>query len=294
MDLIELKKMILNNQPLKRTIIFKYEKDTFLINQYIENIRNISNSNLIYLDSLNELKGIDLLSNDNSLYIYKTDKLNDFISNKPLIIVCNSISKDLINDVNLFVVEFPDLENWQLKDYIQVNLPKLKEENISLLGNLSKWDPYRIDNNIKIISLFGEGASNNIFLSMVRDGFFSDSSQFTIFDLSNSILKKDISKINLILKDISNINPDPLALTTILEKNFINILNIQTNPRIAPEELNLNYKQFLAIKYNCGVYSDIQLLKIIKLLSQIDYKLKSGLLEYDKIIDYLIINILGV
>lgn len=292
MDLVELKKMILNNQPLKRTIIFKYEKDTFLVNQYIENIRQISNSNLIYLDDLNELKGINLLSEDNSLYVYKTDKLEDFISNKPLIIVCSSISKNLLNEVNLFVVDFPKLENWQLKDYIQVKLPKLKEENIDLLGQLTKWDPYRIDNEINIISLFGEGASNNLFLDMLRNGFFSDLTQYTIFDLSNAILKKDISKINNIIKDISNI--DPLALTTILEKNFINILNIQTNSRIAPEDLGLNYKQFLAIKYNCGVYSDIQLLKIIKILSQIDYQLKSGSLDYDKITDYLLINILGV
>lgn len=292
MDLVELKNKILNKQPLKRTIIFKYEKDTFLVNQYIESLREISNSNLVYLDNLNEIKGNDLLSEDNSLYVYKTDKLESYVLNKPLIIVCNNISKDILDEINLFVVNFPKLENWQLKDYIQVKLPKLKEENVNLLGALTKWDPYRIDNEINKISLFGEGSSNNLFLEMLRNDFFSDSTQYSIFDFSNAILKKDINKINIMIKDISNI--DPLALTTILEKNFINILNIQTNSRISPEELGLNYKQFLAIKYNCGVYSDIQLLKIIKLLSQIDYKLKSGLLDYDKIIDYLIINILGV
>ena len=52
----------------------------------------------------------------------------------------------------------------------------------------------------------------------------------------------------------------------------------------------INPKQLYVIKKNASLYSDVSLQNKYDTLTQVDYKLKSGLLDYDKIIDYIIMN----
>ena len=56
----------------------------------------------------------------------------------------------------------------------------------------------------------------------------------------------------------------------------------------------MNQKQFNAIRYNCGKYTASQLLNIFDFLTMIDYKLKSGKLQFtdNQFIDYIICNII--
>ena len=51
-------------------------------------------------------------------------------------------------------------------------------------------------------------------------------------------------------------------------------------------------KQFKAIKYNCGRFTNEELVKIYELLTSIDIKLKTGLIDNKIIVDYLLSKIL--
>ena len=78
-------------------------------------------------------------------------------------------------------------------------------------------------------------------------------------------------------------------------KNIKNIINIQLDVTASAEKLNMQQKQFNAIKYNCGKYTSTELINIYKFLLDIDYRLKNGELIFNnkQFRDYLICNILN-
>ena len=280
MNIINFKKYLLDNNLPKYMYILKYEDNTFLAHQYINRIANNLNKNIEYINDINSISIINDLTIDNNLYVYITDKLEDYINNTNLIIVCKSIKKEIEEKLINNIIELPKLINWQIKDYVKTQLPRLDINKLDWLCNITNYDIYRLD--------------NMIFDELNNNDNYNDLSTFTIFDLSNAILKRDINKLNNILNEINNLNIDPIPLINILEKNFINILNLQTNPKITANDLNLNYKQFLAMKYNCNIYTNNQLFKILKFLTSIDQLIKEGKIDYNILIDYIIISIIGV
>lgn len=294
MDIKTLKNKIENKQHILGTFVFKYIDNTFIINQYIKSILSYTNYNICYIDDLESLKYENqLLEENNNLYIYNTDKLDKIIETKyNLIIICKSIDKNIIDNIQN-LIEFPKLENWQILDYVSIQLPKIPKETIEWLCNITHYDIYRLNNEISKLKLLNIKPYNNDVRLLYDNGNYDDLSSLNIFNLSNSIIKKDIQQLTKIFKDIQILNIDGLTLTSILEKNFINILNIQTNPRITAEDLNLNYKQFTALKYNCGIYNTEKIIEILKLLTTIDFKVKMGLIPYNNLVDYIIINILN-
>ena len=96
-----------------------------------------------------------------------------------------------------------------------------------------------------------------------------------------------------ILKNINNIDIEPYGVLTLLLKQFRTIIDIQMNPKASAESLNMPPKQFYAIKMNCGRFDNNKLIDIYEKLTSIDLMLKSGELDNNKIIEYLLINILN-
>ena len=76
-------------------------------------------------------------------------------------------------------------------------------------------------------------------------------------------------------------------------KNIKNIINIQLDNKATAESLGMTTKQFNAIKYNIGYFNKQSLIEIFNIITDIDYKLKSGQLPANLIIDYLMLNILS-
>ena len=60
-----------------------------------------------------------------------------------------------------------------------------------------------------------------------------------------------------------------------------------------PESLGMSWGQFNAIKHNCGYYSAAQLINILKLISDMDRRIKSGEFPTNIMRDYLILSILS-
>ncbi len=294
MNIINFKKYLLDNNLPKYMYILKYEDNTFLAHQYINRIASNLNKNIEYINDINSISIINDLTTDDNLYVYITDKLEDYINNPSLIIICKSIKREIEEKLINNIIELPKLINWQIKNYVKTQLPRLDINKLDWLCNITNYDIYRLNNEINKIKLFTSASNNMIFDELNSDDNYNDLSIFTIFDLSNAILKKDINKLNNVLNEINNLNIDPIPLINILEKNFINILNLQTNPKITANDLNLNYKQFLAMKYNCNIYTNNQLFKILKFLTSIDQLIKEGKIDYNILIDYIIVNIIGV
>lgn len=286
----ELKNNLCNHSlSLPFKAVFKYKDNSFLCYQYLNSIVKEKNLNKIFIESLNDLNSISpILQNDNNIYIIEVDKLNsslDFNCSYNILVICQEIDPKLKIDF----IEFPPLVEWQLKDYIKAKLPGLSVENISWLYYITKGDIYKIAEECDKISIFSPSLQNKIFLSLKQERNYENLNVSSIFDLLKAISKRDIESLKNMREEIRQ--EDPFALITLLNKQFLNIINIQLYKNATPESLKMPYNQFQAIKYLTGYYTSSQLIKIIDFLSSLDYRVKGGELDTSsEYFTYYIIN----
>lgn len=191
-----------------------------------------------------------------------------------------------------FIVEFPKLVDWQVEDYAKVKLTGMEEDAIKWLCQIANYDINRIDNEIDKINIFDEKDRMNIFLQLNEDNCYSDLNNFNIFNLINAISKKEYQNVLNILKIIDIIDVEPMGLITLLISSFKKMIDVHLSNNPDYKKLGMSQKQFNAIKYGCNKYNAVKLVDTYQMLVSIDYKLKSGLLDNNKIIDYVVCNIL--
>ncbi len=300
MDLVNLKQHIESGIAPLMFRIFKLPKsgDKFLSDQYIKAIADINKLKISYIDSLDSLSlGDDLFETEpDVIYIYtmtKIDTLDDNISeNKNLIIRTRDISDDIKNKFNYCIAEFPELDDWQIADYGKMLLKGVSKSYVDWLMSICK-DPYRIKNECDKVTIFPEADRDKLFDTFVNEGLAEDLSSYTIFNFTNALITKNINQAKLILSEIEHIDIEPVGIITVLYKNIKNIINIQLDNKATAESLGMTTKQFNAIKYNIGYFNKQSLIEIFNIITDIDYKLKSGQLPANLIIDYLMLNILS-
>lgn len=226
----------------------------------------------------------DSFIEDTNLYVIKVDKWTSDFKRDNCIVICNSGDG----------IKFPKLEDWMLVDLALSKLKGINKQDIEWLITIYNGNYWRFLNDIDKIAIFDDGSQSLMFNQMVDDHQFDMLSSITIWDLSNSILKKDLKTIKSVLRVIEYIDIDPLGLTKVLLNNFRNILNIQLNPMCKAKDVNMSDKQFYVTKkYNIGYYNRDQLIKIMEVLTNIEYMFKYGELPLSLVIDYLVCEILG-
>ena len=300
MKLRELKESIKQNSLDFNTLIFVYTDNKYLVNSYISEIVRVKGLETFKVENLQELYSQFELSNsffedtDNTLYIVEVDKLQEFevIDNHSVIVICKEIDKSLKETLKEFIVDFPKLDKWQIEDYTKVMLPGLSDEERKWLCTITNYDIFRLSEEIDKIRIFNKDDQEKIFLLLNKESCYEDLTELNIFNLVNAIVKRNKDEVLKILKSIKVIDVEPVGLVTLLSKQFKNLLSIQSNPRVTFDELGISQKQFNAIKYNRGKYNLNELIDIYQLLTSIDYRLKSGFIDNNQIIDYVICNIL--
>ena len=298
MSIRQLKKDLEAGNYLEKLIIFKYSKNKFLAEQYVNEISNILGLTPKYVSDINEVQPIDSIFETEgcnpNLYIYNIDKLEtpmDYNGNDYVIIITANISKDV--ETKNKVVDMPDIENWQIKDYLYSNLEGIKTEYIDWLLDNSQYDLYRLQSEIDKFSLFNPNERNILFQKMLDDNAFDDMTKYNIWDISNCIVKKDISTLSQIHSEIHNIDVEPMALLSILYQNFRKLIMVWMNKNPIPDNTELTTKQIYAINKLPRVWDANQLTQIFKFLTEIDFKIKTGQLPMEYLRDYLIINIMS-
>ena len=294
MTLQELKNKILDNSLSVDKLIFKYDNDTFLVDSYIKRIAKQNNYNILMIERVSDIYDIEsnvFESHENNLYILECDSL-DIDLNKFDVHRLIVKTKKAIAENNDIIITFDKLLDWQIEDYVRVMLPGLDEAQILWLCDIANHDIHRLDLECKKINIFEKSEQKSIFNELNEDNMYEDLNSLTIFNFSNAIIRNDKKLAKEILEQIKNIDIEPVGLVTVLYKNFKNIINIQMNRNSNAADLKMSPKQFAAIKRNCNVYNNDKLIEIFNMLTSIDYKLKSGLIDNDKIIDYLVINIM--
>ena len=309
--LVKLKNDIQEGTVGDSLLIFVWEDNPFIAHSYIDEIAKIHGLEPEVIDDFeSEFRGVheDIFGfDDGRLKIYTTDKFNcNLIDELPFIKNCAVICKE-ISDSTEFSLEvagipiyaIPKLKEWQIKNYIKHRCPNLSQVRIDWLCDITKLDIYRIENEIDKIAIYPPEFQDKIFDNLEKDGNFADLNQRRIYDLTNPITSRNKYKMVDVLKDIENMNINEYSLVSILKDSFELLIKIQFHPFDTEEnickELKIEPKRYKAIKWNCGKYTDGELISIYKFLNDFDYNLKSGNLDIstDRLIDYIICKIMS-
>lgn len=271
--------------------------NTFVAEQYYRQIAKDKDKEIVTVDDFSDLDSIlanPFISHDGDLFVHKTDKV-DAIQNPTkydnVIVVCN----ELVGDMDTrYTCRIPKLDTWCGTDLLYSNLDGVKEENLKRLADLLNGDVYRIQQEIDRFSVFPVNERNHAVVQALDSDFYSDLQKVNIFDLSNAIIRKSVDSIRDMLYHIDSSDIEPLALTKILYNGFRQVLLVQLQGyKATPENTDIEYKQFYAIKKNnIGFYKHEKVVQNFRLLADVYKKLILGELPMDNIIDYLLINIL--
>ena len=291
------KQQLITKSNIGNFYIFLYKGDAFLPLQYSHEIATILGKDIVQIDGVECIPKHSIFSVDEkNLYLLLTDELSlkNLDSFENCIILCSKVDSSTRKLYEDFIIEFPKLEQWQIQDYVYSNCDGVDTKQLDWLMSIYGYDIYRLNNEISKLTIFDKRVRQALFNELAEEQFV-DGSDKTIFDFTDAILKRDWKKLYSVYQKIEYCDVEPLGVVTILLKNFRNIINIQLGKNPTAESCGLSGKQFYVVKtYNCGIYNREQLVKIYRMLLNIDKYLKTGYLSNDKIIDYIITYISGV
>ena len=305
-SLEKLKENIEKKLPLESFYIFNYDDNTFIVNQYVNAISQIKDLKLTYVEDLkgffpdkDDIFGTIELIDETSLYVYKCEEFDNkdysIKDIKNLIIVCKKVDDETSKIFDSYLVKFPKLEEWQIKDYVYSKGDGIADVKLDWLCSVAGNDIYRLDNELSKLTLFSKGERDLLFEMFSDEDMYSDMSSHHTFDMSTALLKRDVSRVAQLLEDKDIWDSDPLPLQVLLSKNFKQVIQIQSSPNITADKLGMKPNQFYAIsKNNCGHYNKEQLLKIFDVVTKSEYMMKTGQLPLSMFLDYMIVNILSV
>ena len=298
MTLQELKQSLETN-TFKPTTMILVSEDKFIPLQYVEEIKK--KYNILYIESLQELVPDendifgDFTEISSDIIIFNTELVDfsdEVLFNKDnVIVITNKIDKSSKKFYGDMVIEVPKLVDWQIKDMVYSFGKGVDSKYLDWLIHNCNGNVNRLYQEMTKLFIFSESERTHLFEEMIEDGAFDDLSANTIFNFTNAILKKDYSRLKLIYEEIDNIDINDFGLLTILYNNFLNVINIQMGVNPTPESLGMSWGQFNAIKHNCGYYSAVQLINILKLISDMDRRIKSGEFPTNIMRDYMILSI---
>ena len=274
MNLKELKRNISLNILDDSLLLFKYSDNRWLINKYIESISKIKNREIVYIHSLEDINNYE--DGANYLYVLEVEEINSInLQYKNLIMISKKINKELD------YIDFPKLESWQIQDYLKINLDGLEKGDLDFLFNITKNDIYLLDNELNKLKIFSKPNQSLVLHLLKKENNYREDNTYSTFELSNYIIKRDTANIGRILEKDSTI--EPFALLSLLINQFKNIIKVQMSPKgIRPENLGMDIKKYKSIEYNINKYSNGQLLNIYEFLTDIDWRVKEGLLDMSK------------
>lgn len=306
MTIQELKSQIESNSVTDNLIIFKANPDSIIPDQYIREISRLKQLEINYVDTPDELIGtsssifgiadtaqlscLNVIKSE--VYIWGYNGLSRV--HNAIIVVSKFENKDVEKQLQEYIVNVPELEEWQVRDYVFSLIPGVDQKQLDWMITLCGKNYLRLQSELDKLLLFQEAEQKFVFNDLINDGEFSDLSSFNIFSLTNALSTKNMNDIQAVYKELDRVDVNEFGLLTLMIKNFRNLIMVQLNSNPTPENTGMTSGQLYAIKKLPKVYSAEQLVKIYEVLLDVDRKIKNGELPTEIVIDYLLIKILSM
>lgn len=281
--------------------ILQYSDTDFLANQYIDYISKSKNVDVRYIDDIEEeINDVDNMfysRDDKIVRVFRTSEFKLF-NDRLLtldginIIVCNKIDADTKALFSDQICELEKLTKWQIADFLYSNADGVDKDKLDFLLELTKYDPYRLSNEIDKLRLFSESNRKKVFNDFLEDNVFSDMCRYTALNMVNCITNKDTKELSKVLLSMENIKDDYMGIQALLYSNFKKIVSVWLSNAPTEESTGLKSNQIYAIKKLPRNYSKESLIKVLDFLARIDYNIKNGNLPASIATDYMILKTL--
>lgn len=292
MTIKELKNSILEDTLKSDFFIFVGDPNNFLIHQYINYI--------IKDNEIREYSKEDILSYKEGFFPcsnYRLYKCENFdlinITTRNLIVVTSGVSDELKKIFPDNIVEFPQLEKWQIQDYSYVLGEGIDKEDLDTLNAICGENVYRIDSELSKLSGFTLSQKRYFFKDMLKEGALDDLVNYDVFSLTNALQARDLNKIAEILNKRKYLDIDPFAFISVLYQGFKKLATVWLTPNPSPENTGLKGNQIWAIKNIPHNYDKFQLVKILDFLASMDSSVKNGDLGEIDLLNYTICKVLS-
>ena len=288
MTLEQLKEKITNKDVNDITVVVFKDTQQFISLQYIKAIAEILNKQIEYFEDYPSL--CDSFNNawlpNTSINVLKVHefKLNDAFSNKlkNVFIICDT--------TDVPCIEVPALVDWQIKEYIRVNVD-IDEEKLYTLCGGNIW---RIQNEIDKLKLFP--SPKQVFDQLIEEGQYNDIENGVIWDYITALFNKDVVTCRRMIPKIMTGVCDVTGyfLLTSLINKLVKIIKVKLDPNPSQQSTGLSNKQIWAIRnYECSKITVQELYHIFDELTILDSKIKKGYFPEPWVVDYITLLFLG-
>ena len=310
MDITAVKQQIKNNTPSK-FYVFVGEEVT-VMREYIERIAHCINVEPTYadtvLDIMPNLTSKSLLSVPQCYVIredkdfIKSDALQDFIDektqNKNIIILCfYSLDKrsKLYKAYKDSIVYFERLNERILSKYIAQKI-ELSERNVRTLMEICEFDYGRCLLEIDKIKTFADIKGTNYdvaFQQLLSEGAIYEPPYDAIFDFIDAVLKHKVKLAYNLYQQCMDIGESNLALLSVLFSNARSTLQVQScQSKDIAQSTGLTGFQIMKAKERCNVYTNRELVSMMRLIQKVERGIKTGEMEEQFSVEYVLINVL--
>ena len=256
-DIKLLKELIESHTLGNELLIFVNNGSSFLSNQYIKFISDTKGLDIEYVENLDFLSSSskDIFGastiRENILRVLKCEtfycKNLKLKNEKNIIIVCNKYDSKNSIEFNDYVIQFPTLEEWMIRDYVYSVAEGVDPKDLDWLIKLCGGNIDRLSQEVDKLSMFEPTQRKRMFKEFVNDKMFGDMSEYNIFNITNALQSKDVEKLKDILPEIENIDVEAVGLVKLLWQNFKKLIMVWLNPRPTPENTGLKSNQIYAI-----------------------------------------------
>ena len=301
MKLDELKNKIENGVYSERVLIFvrgKSDSSRFLVEQYKNEILKLIRCEVVYTEDITTLTNSFTASlfGGEIFTVCDTDKLDipSVATIKNALIICNSVSDKMKKEFADIIITFPELENWHIEDYITSRCEGMSNTEAKDMASKCGYNIFRVANEVDKVALFKKESQKQILKELVEESFCDDLTEHTMFNLVDAIVGRKYKELVSVWKDAHLFDSDPMWLLSLLLGQYKTIIDVFLYPNSTAEICCISQKRFNAIKYYYKSYSKNQLINIYEFLCEVDRKLKFGELSDINLLDYIIVNVIGV
>ena len=305
MDIKACKQCIENKVNLHTFMIFQEADTDFISRQYVQAIAEINKQEIEYIDSIDpyliELDSIFLSEseeNSSRLHVLKVDMFEHIdqrcIDLRNVFVICKKLGDQASKLFSSYIVKMPKLESWQIKDYVYSTAEGVPEQLLDKVISLCNGNIERLDNELSKLKLFAPTERKYLLDSMIKDGAFGDLTDYSVFNVTNALLKKDIEALKNYMNLLHVIDINEFGLITILTKNLRDMISVQLSSNPTPETIGLDSRKIYALKKQSKVFTNEQLTKLYLKIADLDRAVKNGEFPAPMLINYMILKVLTI
>lgn len=189
-----------------------------------------------------------------------------------------------------------ELKAW-IKERVATNKVEIEEDAIELLLSLSGTNLFMLTSEIDKLALYSGG--KRIIDKEIVDRLTSRSLEQTIFSLVDKVVHRNVEAALRIYYDLLKQNEEPIKILSVLSGQFRLIYQVKELSRRGygqqqiAASLKIHPFRVKLAAGQAGSFSDEDLMRIIKMLADADYQLKTGGMNKEMLIEMILFQING-